>query len=406
MKSLSQQVSDTDHRHAVDWLKDAPEILDVCIAQRDFDKAMELIDDAKGFLKNFSDSHALRDVRARINHRITQLSTVLMKELESSPSGSLRGGPRAARRAVGLLIKLGHATKACQLFLLNHQSIIRHDLDDVKNEEGANVLYVGNMSAVFVSGLKNAAIEFQRAFCSNHGSYSSFVVWCMNELQEFCKRCEPVIFKNVPLTTVTDCLIAIRKECTSLTAIGLDLSFRMMSNFHVQILEALSNEKEDIINQCSLSATPEKWKPLDLENDPPRLAAIIMGMENLGVKDFKNKIRGGGVIDLSQTTITFCRLLINFVDDVRKLYIPELLISIFECFCDIFKHIVDLYVDAFGRDENVPVGDFITADAQFVVDTLLPTVGKIMNEWTCVQISDFVDLHNRYDIISLPIMCM
>ncbi|CAI8038041.1 Exocyst complex component 8 [Geodia barretti] len=119
-----------------------------------------------------------------------------------------------------------------------------------------------------------------------------------------------------------------------------------------------------------------------------------MGMENLGVKDFKNKIRGGGVIDLSQTTITFCRLLINFVDDVRKLYIPELLISIFECFCDIFKHIVDLYVDAFGRDENVPVGDFITADAQFVVDTLLPTVGKIMNEWTCVQISDFVDLHN------------
>ena len=36
--------------------------------------------------------------------------------------------------------------------------------------------------------------------------------------------------------------------------------------------QALSNAKEEIVNQCSLSATPEKWKPLDLENDPPRLA--------------------------------------------------------------------------------------------------------------------------------------
>jgi hypothetical protein len=397
LRSMMQQTSETDHRHAdimaVDWLKDAPENLDVCIAQRDFDKAVELIDSTKCYLKNFSDSHALRDVRARINHRITQLSTVLMKELESSPSGSLRGGPRAARRAVGLLIKLGHATKACELFLLNHQCIIRHDLDDVKNEEGANILYVGNMSAVFFCGLKNAAIEFRRAFCSNNGSYSSFIVWCINELQAFCKRCGPIIFTKMPLTTVTECLVVIRKECDSLHAIGLDLGFKVMQNFHTQILEALSNTKEDIINQCSLSATPEKWQPLDLENNPPLLAAIVMEMENIGVKDFKNKIRGG-VIDLSQTTIAFCRLVFNFVDDVQKLYIPELLISFFECFSDIFRHMVNLYSDAFSRDENVPASDCIVTDAQFVVETFLPTVGKSITEWTSVQISDFVDLHD------------
>ena len=226
-------------RQAVDWLKDAPEILDVCIAQRNVEKAMELIEDAKCFLKDFSDSHAHRDVRARINHRISQLSTVLMKELESSPSGSLRGGPRAARRAVELLIKLGHAAKACQLFLLNHQCIIRRDLDDVKNEEGANTLYVGNMAVVFFSGLKNAAIEFQRAFCSNNGSYSSFVVWCINELEAFCRRCESSIFTNMSLTNVTDCLTAIRKECSGLHVIGLDLTVKMMANFNVRILEVI-----------------------------------------------------------------------------------------------------------------------------------------------------------------------
>ena len=34
------------------------------------------------------------------------------------------------------------------------------------------------------------------------------------------------------------------------------------------------------MNQCSLSATPETWQPLDLENDPPRLT----GMYNIHVQ--------------------------------------------------------------------------------------------------------------------------
>lgn len=123
--------------------------------------------------------------------------------------------------------------------------------------------------------------------------------------------------------------------------------------------------------------------------------AIIMAMENLNVYDFKNKLRDGNVIDLSQTTITFCRLIFNFVDDLKKFYVPELLISFVDCFCDIFRHIVHLYVDAFGRDENVPVSDCILADGQFVVETLLPTVGSSINEWTRVQIPDFIELHDR-----------
>ena len=39
-------------------------------------------------------------------------------------------------------------------------------------------------------------------------------------------------------------------------------------------LQALSNAKDEVINLCSFSATPETWQPLDLENDPPQLAGI------------------------------------------------------------------------------------------------------------------------------------
>lgn len=127
-------------------------------------------------------------------------------------------------------------------------------------------------------------------------------------------------------------------------------------------------------------------------------------MENLGVQDFRNKI-DGSIIDLSQTTITFCQLVIGFVNDTMKFYIPEVLIGFVECFCDIFRHMVHLYVDAFGRDENVPVSDCIVADAQFIIETLLPTVGKSINIQTHVQIPDFVDLHDRYIYVHIHVSC-
>ena len=129
-----QELKQVELLQAAEWLKDVPENLDVFIAQREFDEAVHLIEDTKACLKDISDTHAFRDVRARLSHRINKLSAILMKELEASPSGSLRGGPRAARRAVALLIRLGFSAKACELFLENYRQIIQRDMDDVKME--------------------------------------------------------------------------------------------------------------------------------------------------------------------------------------------------------------------------------------------------------------------------------
>ena len=239
-RGVRQSLTDAEHRQAelltADWLKDVPENLDVYIAQREFEQAVSLIEKTKTYLKDFSDSHALRDVRARLNHRINQLSKVLMKELEASPSGSLRGGPRAARRAVGLLLRLGRSAKACELFLKNHRQIIIRDLEDVKTE-GATSLYIANLSAVFFKGLHNAALEFVRAFGENNGSYSAFIVWCYNQLCYFTQKSAPVIFDSKSLATVTDCVSAVCKECDSLQAIGIDLTFALLSLYNPHLCQ-------------------------------------------------------------------------------------------------------------------------------------------------------------------------
>ena len=124
-------------------------------------------------------------------------------------------------------------------------------------------------------------------------------------------------------------------------------------------------------------------------------AAIVIEMEKLGILDFKNRVKEGNVVDISQSTITFCQCILAYVDETMRFYNPDLLLYFTDCVCDIFNHMVDLYIDALKRDENIPANDFIIADAEFIVETLLPAVGKMINTQTRVQIPNFVDLHER-----------
>ena len=51
--------------------------------------------------------------RARIDLRAKQLTEVLMNELQVSADRSMKGGPRAARRAVTQLVRLGKSALVC-----------------------------------------------------------------------------------------------------------------------------------------------------------------------------------------------------------------------------------------------------------------------------------------------------
>ena len=62
--------------------------------------------------------------RARIEHRVKQLTDGLMNELQVSPERSLRGGPRAARRAVTQLIRLGKSAQVKFSIYFPHLELI------------------------------------------------------------------------------------------------------------------------------------------------------------------------------------------------------------------------------------------------------------------------------------------
>ena len=117
-------------------------------------------------------------------------------------------------------------------------------------------------------------------------------------------------------------------------------------------------------------------------------------MQSLGMKEFGNLVHNG-IVDLSNTTIQFCLMTIDFMNDVFCIYTPQLLEDFIGCFCDIFHNIVELYFDALSHDENISMYECIEGDAKFVIETLLPTFIAKMNLETGVDIPDLVELHDE-----------
>lgn len=116
-------------------------------------------------------------------------------------------------------------------------------------------------------------------------------------------------------------------------------------------------------------------------------------MQSLGMREFSNLVHDA-IVDLSSTTVNFCMMTIDFMNDVFRIYSPKLLEDFIACFCDIFRSMVELYSDAVQRDQNISMTDCIIGDAQFVIETLLPTFIDKMNLETGVDIPDLVELHS------------
>lgn len=124
--------------------------------------------------------------------------------------------------------------------------------------------------------------------------------------------------------------------------------------------------------------------------------AIMIEMENLGIKDFRKRIHDGAIVDLSKTTITFCKSVLNFVNDALKLNAPDLHVIFIDSFCDIFNNMVVLYVDAMKRDENIPMMDSIMGDGDFVINTVLPTIGERINSLLGgIDLPELAELHAK-----------
>ena len=229
--------------------------LDVLVAERKLRRAVESVEEIKstlGSLKTCEAAaatgepsaratmlvltgsvHAAR-TRAALEHRISQLHSVILREL-SLPARVTRSTEQT-QRLLKLLVRLGSDyVKQARTLFYNAQNLEIKSALQRQRFEGDIGAYVGAISQALFTALRRAIEKYRALFTSEHadqaqqtiafGMTSSLVVWVVQrQLGDFCALLRRHIALTSDLQVVSECLGAAFEHCAELESSGFQLA--------------------------------------------------------------------------------------------------------------------------------------------------------------------------------------
>ncbi|XP_034184652.1 exocyst complex component Exo84 [Osmia lignaria lignaria] len=317
------------HEPPPEWMLEVAEDLDSCIAQRHFEEAYSLLERAKAYLKDSQVTPLLLEIQSKVNDRGKSLVDVLTKELESSVEAkSLQGGGlRSARRVVKLLIQLNRSAQACHLYLRLCSAVLKARLKRVK-KEGTISPYVKQLSAIAFSNIVEIAKEFLKIFPQSTNCTSGLVVWCSQEVKHLTTHLTKQIFTpQVSLSTLVECIAAVRSHCDQLTQLGMDFRYQLDGQLRSPLAKAIQDAGEKYVDIVKVHVAEDTWRPTNLETNK-NLQKLLSELDDLGVTVPSSYLTNNCWIQLSNNTLTFSKLYVSLLEDCLSVATPELMATI------------------------------------------------------------------------------
>ncbi|NP_001090265.1 exocyst complex component 8 [Xenopus laevis] len=380
----------------IDWIQELPEDLDVCIAQRNFEGAVDLLDKLNSYLEDKPLTHPVKELKSKVDERVRQLTDVLVFEL--SPDRSLRGGPKATRRAVSQLVRLGQSTKACELFLKNQAAAVQTAIRQLRIE-GATLLYIHKLCNVFFTSLLETAKEFEMDFAENHGCYSAFIVWSRLALKMFVDAFSKQVFDSKEsLSTVAECVKVAKEHCKQLSEIGLDLTFILHTLLVKDIKAALQSYKDIVIEATKHRNSEEMWRRMNLMT-PEVLGKLREEMRNCGINNFDQYTGDDCWVNISYTIVAFTKQTMAFLEEALKLYFPELHMVLLECLMEIILVAIQHVDYSLRCEQESEKKAFIRQNASFLYENVLVVVEKRFEEGVGKPAKQLQELRNSSRLV-------
>ena len=317
------------HEPPPEWMLEVAEDLDSCIAQRHFEEAYSLLERAKAYLKDSQVTPLLLEIQSKVNDRGKSLVDVLTKELESSVEAkSLQGGGlRSARRVVKLLIQLNRSAQACHLYLRLCSAVLKARLKRVK-KEGTISPYVKQLSAIAFSNIVEIAKEFLKIFPQSTNCTSGLVVWCSQEVKHLTTHLTKQIFTpQVSLSTLVECIAAVRSHCDQLTQLGMDFRYQLDGQLRSPLAKAIQDAGEKYVDIVKVHVAEDTWRPTNLETNK-NLQKLLSELDDLGVTVPSSYLTNNCWIQLTNNTLTFSKLYVSLLEDCLSVATPELMATI------------------------------------------------------------------------------
>ena len=264
----------------VEWLRELPDEIEVCLAQREWETCLELLAEGRGALEEgCGDEGVGREVSAKLVAKERQLVSALARELRSQGE---RSGPKAARKAMALLTKLGKASYAVDLYLKARSGQVRVGVKELRIAEEP-LSYVRSLCGMVCGSVGEVAREVPSLFAGESGCIAMVVLWASGEL----RQCVELLLRHVvepgpSLGVVAQSCKILLGQTRQLSELGLDLRFEVEQLLSAPVAAALQQSAHNTLEGARLRAAEDKWRPYNSGGEGA-LARLLEEMNELGL---------------------------------------------------------------------------------------------------------------------------
>lgn len=146
--------------------------------------------------------------------------------------------------------------------------------------------------------------------------FPALVVWCNYELQYFASQLiKHYLTKGSQLESVAKCVDGVREPCAKLSEIGLDLLYHLEGLLRTTLEDILKESRDRLID--TISRTEKIWQPYNLQTKS-NLRSVLRELDALGI-DMKSQVTGDTWINLTQSTVNFCRHYLSICESCATL---------------------------------------------------------------------------------------
>jgi hypothetical protein len=346
---LSNLTNATDYERAR-ILRELFSEFDILLAQRDFEKAVEMLLKIKqSTVKKPESSTSSNDLDQQLiyKQKETELTNILRKDLtQSKERGNSKGVVKTGKRVVNSLIKLKIYDEAMDLFIDYHKYLNSETLRRIKLEE-SNQIYMNNVLNSFFDNLKQSYASFCEQFAGlTNFCFSTYLSWCDTEIEILIKKLESQHYLGRQFDlTIENCeLIFVKAKQFA----EFEVKFLFETKL-VQILEQAIREQLDILIDASIQRSK-----LELDdtanvanNEQTRQVHVRKLIRDLEAKQLTVAHFNEKDIDLIKkctiTSLQFSRGALDFYFNCLRVYYQDINFKIVESFVKLFKAEIKIY---------------------------------------------------------------
>lgn len=394
-QSIESKLSPTENINSIeenwgpDWLSSAPDEIEAFIVQRHFEDALALLQKSEEHIKKDDTFWNAAEISAKIKKLRTNLVNVLLQDLSNCQNRSLPLALLLSGKPLKLLVEMHRERQACATLLRVSTVTIRASQRETRR---------GNqdISQIFFRDMAHVVTEFLKAFGEQSACVSSLIVWCNAELQYFAGQLiKHYLIKGVLLENVAKIVESIREPCYILTEIGLDLSYHVEGLLRNTLDQIIEDSRVRLLE--TIGRTDDTWTPHNLQNKA-NVKKFLRDMNKLGI-NMEPQITGDTFVNLTQSTVNFCRYFLSLTESCGILAKNETLrLSVEILLRDLFigQHSVrpapDLTVDP----------NFVVKNKKYLVENLLVTAFDRYEKYSGVKSEILMDVYHQLGTIPKP----